>query len=81
MSVTVAALEEAHTDADVSEPICHIRGDRLDDADTHETVYHILGTDSYTWRTRFWFLHRHKLKQLPIWDLWLALGRKQLEAH
>jgi hypothetical protein len=44
MSATVAALEEAYTDADLFETICQIRGDELDDAGTHELVHHIPGT-------------------------------------
>jgi hypothetical protein len=61
-------------------PICQIRGDELDDAGTYELVHHIRGKatpdelalDSFT---------RRKLKQLPIWDLWLASEWKQLDTH
>jgi hypothetical protein len=71
VSATVAALEDADTDADLLETICKIRGDEVDDAGTYELVHHIRGKatpdelalDSFT---------RRKLKQLPIWDLWLA---------
>jgi hypothetical protein len=43
VSATVAALEDAYTDADLFETICQIRGDELDDAGTHEVVHHIRG--------------------------------------
>jgi hypothetical protein len=46
-------------------PICHIRGDELDDAGTHELVHHIRGTatpDEQALRS----FTRRKRKQLPI---------------
>ncbi len=43
VSATVAALEDACTDADLFETVCQIRGDDLDDAGTHELVHHIRG--------------------------------------
>jgi hypothetical protein len=42
-SATVAALEDAYTDADLFETIRHIRGDEVDGAGTHEVVHHIIG--------------------------------------
>jgi hypothetical protein len=59
--------------------VCQIRRDEVDDAGTYELVlvHHIrgkgapneLGLGSFT---------RRELKQLPIWDLWLALNGNNL---
>jgi hypothetical protein len=41
VSPTIAALENACTDADLFEAVCQIRGDEGDDAGTFELVHHI----------------------------------------
>lgn len=56
VSVTVVALEDAY---DLFETICQIRGDDLDDADTHERVHPTIVP----------LVPCRKLKQLPIWNL------------
>jgi hypothetical protein len=43
VSATVAALEDACTEADSFETICQIREDELDSASTREVVHHIRG--------------------------------------
>jgi hypothetical protein len=43
VSATVAALEDAYTDADLLETVSQVRGDELDDAGTFERVHHIRG--------------------------------------
>jgi hypothetical protein len=80
VSATVAALEDAYTDADLFETICQIRGDELDGASTHELVHHIRGEATPDEQVLVSFT-RPKLKQLPIWDLWLASERKHLDPH
>jgi hypothetical protein len=80
VSATVAALEDAYTDADLFETICQIRGDELDGASTHELVHHIRG-EATPEEEALGTLTRRKLKQLSIWDLWLASEWKQLDAH
>jgi hypothetical protein len=56
---------------DLFETICQIRGDELDEANTHELVHHIHGTATPDEQVLGSFTRR-KLKQLPICDLWLA---------
>jgi hypothetical protein len=68
VSATVAALEDACTDADLFETVCQIRGDDLDDAGTHELVHHIRGKATAD-ELALGSFTRRKLKQLPIWDL------------
>jgi hypothetical protein len=41
LSSTIAALENAYTDADLLETIRQIHGDELDGAGTHELIQHI----------------------------------------
>ncbi len=43
MSTTVAALEDAYTDADLFENICQIRSDELDGTGTHKLVHQVRG--------------------------------------
>jgi hypothetical protein len=80
VSATVAALEGAYTDADLFETVCQIRWDELDGAGTCELVYHIRGKATPD-ELALGSFTRRKLKQLPIWDLWLASEWKQLDAH
>jgi hypothetical protein len=77
---TAAALEDAYTVADLFETICQIRGDEQDNADTHELVHHIRGKATPDEQALGSFARR-KLKQLPVWDLWLASEWLQLDAH
>jgi hypothetical protein len=65
VSATVAALEDAYTDADLFETICQIRGNELDDAGTHDLVYHIRGKATPEEEALGSFTRR-KLKPLPI---------------
>jgi hypothetical protein len=71
VSATVAALEDAYTDADLFETVCQIRGNGLDDAGTYELVHHIRGKAA-AGELALNSSTRCKLKQLPIWNLWLA---------
>jgi hypothetical protein len=48
VSATVAALEDAYTDADLFETICQIRGDQVDGAGTYELVHHIRSVNPAT---------------------------------
>jgi hypothetical protein len=80
VSGTVAALEDAYTDADLFKTICQIHGDELGGAGTHELVHHIRG-EATPEEEALGNLTRRKLKQLSIWDLWLASEWKQLDAH
>jgi hypothetical protein len=73
VSATVAALEDAYTDADLFETVCQIRG-------TYELVHHIRGKAAPDELALGSFTCR-KLNQLPVWDLWHALEWKQLDAH
>jgi hypothetical protein len=41
VSTTIAALEDAYTNANLLETICQIRGDELDDAVTQELAPHL----------------------------------------
>jgi hypothetical protein len=66
VSASIAALEDAYTDADLFETVCQSRGDKVDDGGTYELVHHIRGRvrpdelalGSFT---------RRKLRQLSIW--------------
>jgi hypothetical protein len=80
VSATVSALEDAYTDADLFETICQIRGDEVDGAGTHELVHHIRD-EATPEEEALGTLTRRMLKQLSIWDLWLASEWKQLDAH
>jgi hypothetical protein len=80
VSTTVAALEDAYTDADLFETVCQIRGEELDGAGTFELVHHIRGKASAD-ELALGSFTRPNLKQLPIWDLRLASEWKQLDAH
>ena len=72
MSATVAAgLEDAYTDADLFETVSQIHGDELDDAGTYQLVHHSRG-EATADELALGSFTRRKLKQLPIWDLWLA---------
>jgi hypothetical protein len=55
-------------------PICS------DDAGTHELVQHIRGKDTPEEQALGSFTRR-KLKQLPIWDIWLASEWLELDAR
>jgi hypothetical protein len=65
VSATVAALEDAYTDADLFETVCQIRGDELDDAAIYELVHHIRGKGTPN-ELELGSFTRRKLKQLPI---------------
>jgi hypothetical protein len=80
VSVSIAAIEDAYTESDLFETICQIRGDDVDDAGTHELVHHIRSTATLDEQALGSFTPR-KLKQLPIWDLWLPSEWKQLVTH
>jgi hypothetical protein len=80
VSTTVAVLEDAYTDADLFETVCQIRGDELDDAGTYELVHHT-HAKATAYELALGSFTRRKLKQLPIWDIWLASEWKQLDAH
>jgi hypothetical protein len=72
VSATVAALDDAYTDADLFETVCQILADELDDAGTYELVrQHIRGKSAHDELALASFTCR-KLKQLRIRDLWLA---------
>jgi hypothetical protein len=77
-------LEDAYTDTVSFETICQIcqiRGNEvIDDAGTHELAHHIRSTTTPD-ELALGSFTRRKLKQLPIWDLWLASEWKQLDAH
>jgi hypothetical protein len=68
------------TDVYVFETVCQIRGNELDGAGTYELVHRIRGKATPDELVLGSFTRR-KLMQLPIWDLWLALKWKQLDAH
>ena len=77
------ALWEKHINKildDLDIVYCQIRGDELDDAGTYELVHHIRGK-AIADELALGSFTRRKLKQLPIWDLWLASEWKQLDAH
>jgi hypothetical protein len=80
VSATVAALEDAYTDAAFFETVYQIRGDELDGAGTYELVHHIRGKATPD-ELALGSFTRHKLKQLPSRDIRLASERKQLDAH
>jgi hypothetical protein len=65
VSAAIAALEDAYTDANLFEPILHIRGDKLDCAGTHKLVHHISGEATPDEQVIGGFIRR-TLKQLPI---------------
>jgi hypothetical protein len=71
VSAAVTALGDAYTVDDLFEEICQIRGDKADGASTHELVHHIHGEATPDEQVLGCFT-RHMLKQLPIWDLYLA---------
>jgi hypothetical protein len=68
VSLTVAALEDAYTDADLFETVCQIRGANLDDAGTYELVHYIRGKATAD-ELALGSFTRRELKQFPIWDL------------
>ena len=80
VSATVAALEDTDTDAELFETICQIRGDELADDGAHEVVHRIRGKATPEEQALGSFTRR-KLKQLPIWDAWLASEWLQLDSH
>jgi hypothetical protein len=80
VSTSVAALEDADTDADLYETICTIRGGKLDSAGTHKLVHHIRGEATPDEQAIGSFM-RCKLKQLYALDLWLASEWMQLDAY
>jgi hypothetical protein len=80
VSAAIAALGDAYTDADSLETICQIHVDELNGADTHELVYHIRGEATPSGQALGSCTCR-KHKQLSIWDFWLALEWKQLDAQ
>jgi hypothetical protein len=63
VSATVAAPEDANTDADPFEMICQIRGDALVSDGAHELVHHIRGEATPDEQALTSFT-RCKLKQL-----------------
>jgi hypothetical protein len=71
VSATIAALEDAYTDYDLFETVCQSRGDELDGAGTYELMHHIRGKATPD-KLALGSFTRRKLKQLPIWHLWLA---------
>jgi hypothetical protein len=77
---TVAALEDAYTDADLFETIFQIRGDELDGAGTRKLVHYIRGEATPDEEVIGSFTRR-KHKQLSTLDLWLTSECKQLDAH
>jgi hypothetical protein len=80
MSAAVAAFDGAYTGAHWFETICKIRGDELDGAGTHELAHHIRDEATPDEQELGPFTRR-KLKQLPIWDLWLSSRWKELDAQ
>jgi hypothetical protein len=80
VSATVAALEDAYTDAAFFETVCQIRWDELADTGTYELVHHIHGKATPDELVLGSFTRR-KLKQLPSRDIRLASERKQPAAH
>jgi hypothetical protein len=80
MSASAAAIEDAYTDAILFKTICQIRGDDVDDTGAHELAHRICGTATPDEQALGSFTPC-KLKQLPIWDLWLPSEWKPLDAH
>jgi hypothetical protein len=62
------------------ETLSQIRGDEVDDTGTYELVHHIRGKATPD-EPALDFFTRCKLKQLPVWNLCLALEWKQLDSH
>jgi hypothetical protein len=60
------------------ETACQINGDELDDAGNYYLVHHIRGNATPD-ELVLGSVTRRKLTQLPIWNLWLASKRKQLD--
>ena len=65
MSVTVDALEDAYTDADLFETMRQIRGDELDGADAYQLVHRMHGKATSDYKALGSFTRR-MLMQLPI---------------
>jgi hypothetical protein len=78
VSAAVAVLKEASVH--LFETVCQIRGDELDDTGNYEVVHHIRGKATLDELT-LGSVTRREVKQLLIWDLWLASERKQLDAR